>query len=72
MKKYKPEIKENYYYVNLTVDRMFSYCEWTNDEYDNMLLERGLIFKTKEEVLEEAKVQLDVVIFRSMNKNIKH
>ena len=72
MKKYKPEIKEKYYYVNLTVDRMYSYCEWTNDEYDNMLLERGLIFKTKEEVLEEAKVQLDVVVFRSMNKNIKH
>ena len=72
MKKYKPEIKENYYYVNLTVDRMFSYCEWTNDEYDNMLLERGLIFKTKEEVLEEAKVQLDVVVFRSMNKNVKY
>ena len=72
MKKYKPEIKEKYYYVNLTVDRMYSYCEWTNDEYDNMLLERGLIFKTKEEVLEEAKVQLDVVVFRSMNKNVKH
>ena len=72
MKKYKPEIKEKYYYVNLTVDRMFSYCEWTNDEYDNMLLERGLIFKTKEEVLEEAKVQLDVVVFRSMNKNVKY
>ena len=72
MKKYKPEIKENYYYVNLTVDRMFSYCEWTNDEYDNMLLERGLIFKTKEEVLEEAKVQLDVVVFRSMNKDVKY
>lgn len=48
----KPDMGEIYYTIELGLDSLFAALTWVDSEYDNTLLERGLVFTTEEEAIE--------------------
>lgn len=51
----------SYYRPDINIDAMYTYATYYNDDTDKRLMNRGLIFKTKEEAIECAKKMLEVV-----------
>ena len=51
----------SYYRPDINTDAMYLYTNYYNDTSDKRLMNRGLIFKTKEEAIECAKKMLEVV-----------
>lgn len=56
----KPAIHDSYYYPLPSDKDLWGCCIWTGNSNDISKLERGLIFKTKEEAAEVAKKMLAV------------
>lgn len=48
-KKWCPKIDDKYYYISLGATTNINYNVWDNTLYENLCLEKNLIFKTKEE-----------------------
>ena len=57
---WRPKEGDIYYISNVVVKDFYSSYEWDNSEYDKVWLERGIIFKTKEEAITHAKKMLEV------------
>jgi len=49
----KPEIGTKYWYVD--IDELYQWTTWQDDEYDNLLLSRGLCHATEEAAIAHAK-----------------
>lgn len=49
VKKWRPKIDDKYYYISLGSTNSINYNVWDNTLYENLCLEKNLIFKTKEE-----------------------
>ena len=71
MKNYKPKVGEEYCFADLTVGKMYSLDIWTGDKYDQMLFDRNLIFKTKEECIKETKSLLKAIKLKRLNTDVK-
>lgn len=56
--KWVPKFGELYYLANTASHEMFSDCCWNNYKNDFARLERGIVFKTKEEAIEASKKML--------------
>jgi hypothetical protein len=58
--KWVPEIRERYYYASVdTRDYYYESC-WSDDDVDQIRLQRNLVFKTKEEAIARAKQLLGI------------
>ena len=57
---WKPTQGDEYYYINLYSDIAIAKSYWTNFERENVLFERGLIFRTKEEAEKRYEQILDL------------
>ena len=55
MEKWKPKYDERYYISDFTFKDWWDYNIWVGDSIDNILYNRGLVFKTKEEAVKKAK-----------------
>ena len=71
MKNFKPEIDQNYYCIDLMEEDLYFCFTWENDEQNNMFLERGIIFETEKETVEEAKSLLKLIKLKRMNMDVK-
>lgn len=61
-KQWKPRPDEEFYYPDPTIQGLYLSATWTNgSEWRELLLKRGLVFKTKEEAIEKAKKMLEVI-----------
>lgn len=59
-KKWKPECQEEYYYPCAYYKDFYSGNEWEDENFDKILLERGLVFKTSEEAIAKCKKMLSI------------
>lgn len=59
-KQWKPKQDEAYYSIELSNKSLCEYSNWDDYWHENLLLERGLIFKTREEAIACAKRMLEV------------
>lgn len=57
---WKPKMGERYYVSDIFDRDLFDYYLWDDDERDEELYKRGLVFKTKEEAIEMSKKMLAV------------
>ena len=57
---WKPKMGERYYVSDIFDRDLFDYYLWDDDERDEELYKRGLVFKTKEEAIELAQRMLAV------------
>lgn len=48
-KKWRPKINDKYYYISLGATTNINYNVWDNTLYENLCLEKNLIFKTEDE-----------------------
>ena len=46
-----PELEEDYYYCALDEETLYNFAIWTHDSFDEVMLGRNLVFKTKEEAI---------------------
>lgn len=60
-KNWTPELREDYYFVDLNDKDMYDSATWDNMDYERLMVERKLIFKTKEECIVRAKQLLEMV-----------
>lgn len=61
VKRWKPEVGEEYYVPDLLTKRLYDSYNYCDDEYNEMRLGLNLICKTKEEALEKAKKMIDAI-----------
>lgn len=59
--KWKPSFGAIYYTIYFTDESSVDWYNWHGDATDNALYEKGLVFKTKEEAKEIAKIMLDSI-----------
>lgn len=57
----KPSFGERYFTISFTGKNLITGFNWTDDDIDNTIYERGLVFKTKEEAEKVAKIMLDSI-----------
>lgn len=60
--KWKPEIYEEYYVADPATTNLYSRYTWSDNTYNNDLLEKGLVFRTKEEAIKAAEKMLGVLV----------
>ncbi len=58
---WKPRENERYYYPLPSDNDLWGGSTWTDSNYDNMRLNRGLVFKTRDEAVAVAKKMLTVM-----------
>lgn len=61
MFRWKPNIGDKYYYLDISGSSIVDFHIWGNDKIDNRLYERGLIFKTGEEATAIANKMLNLL-----------
>ena len=59
---WKPKINEVYYYPTVDLDSLCCNCEWRGEDIDYHRLNNGLVFQTREEAIEMAKIMLAVTM----------
>ena len=58
---WKPREDERYYYPLPSDKDLWGGTTWTDSNYDNIRLNRGIVFKTKEEAVAEAEKMLAAI-----------
>lgn len=58
---WRPMIGEYYWTINFTVKDNVCEHRWDNDYYENIMLDKGLIFKTEEEALTNVNKMLNAI-----------
>jgi len=61
VKKWKPQDKEDYYFINFAIPKYIGNHRWINDRTDNRLLAASNCFKTREEAEKKLKQVLEVL-----------
>ena len=56
--KWQPKVGDKYYIPRTSRELYYDDLIWENDSYDNRMLERNIVFKTKEEAIKVAKKML--------------
>lgn len=56
----KPGIGSRYFVVNYVFKKFFDVYRWGNIEFDNLMLECGLVFLSEEDAIANAKAMLGI------------
>lgn len=56
----KPEVDTKYYLADITTDNYYDWYHWNDDDFDNLLLNRGLVFYSAEPAVMTTKAMLGI------------
>jgi len=59
--KWKPKKGEVFYTLDFSEDNLIEGYTWNDNVFNNLVYKRNLVFKTKEEAIEKAKIMLEAI-----------